>query len=312
MNNPLKALLGSRVMPITLPKSSLNPITHIELVTLAIEVSAVQKHNEAIQQAASQAAARLSLQSFGGGGFGTGTPAAGAGAWGAAGGGVAGGGIAGGTSGGGYVAIPEGPDTDVPESEFDADVGLPAAEEFASDEDLNSARVGAGVYYALPVDTSVQTGTAAQYESGYGASQAVKPITPGAVAPTFSATPSFVAVTRTVIDAIAGSVYFQLLNRGRAPLKMSAVINGRFGDFELFNTSIQKMLPPSRKPVKFKADYAFEGDDAGLFARALMTEAGPTSKATLVLDALLRWNAFTHKITDARTVDAVIAENITL
>jgi len=236
----------------------------------------------------------------GGGVGGRGGGGGGAGAWG------------GSPSGGGYVAIPEGPDTDVPESDFDADVGLPAAEEFASDEDLNSARIGAGVYYALPVDTSVQTGTAAQYESGYGASQAVKPITPGAVAPTFSATPSFVAVTRTVIDAIAGSVYFQLLNRGRAPLKMSAVINGRFGDFELFNTSIQKMLPPSRKPVKFKADYAFEGDDAGLFARALMTEAGPTSKATLVLDALLRWNAFTHKITDARTVDAVIAENITL
>lgn len=301
MNNPLKSLLGSRVMPITLPKSSLNPITHIELVTLALEVSSVAKHKEAVQQATSQAASRLSLQAFGG--FGASTPSSGTGSF----AGGAGGGPTGGTPGGGYVGIPEEPDADVP----DYDVGSPEAEEFASDEDLDAARVGSGLYYALPT-APAPGGVATQYDSGYGAGQAVRPATPGAPAPTFTAQPSFVAVTRTVIDAVAGSVFFQLLNRGRAPLRMSAEVNGRFGDFELFNTRIERMLPPGRKPIKFKADYAFEGDDAGLFAKSLMAEAGPTSKATLVLDALLRWNAFTHKITDARTVDAVIAESVTL
>lgn len=293
MPSALSSLFGNRILPVTAPKSSLNPITRVAIVAERMEIAAITyEQREApspvgISQAARLSSyslscrpRRLSLQAFGV----PSQPANGMSQWGGAaptppsspangafgGVGVPGGGFEGGTGGvgmpsPGYVGIPE-------------DYG-----QATSISDFDQAQVGFG---AIAV--------------------------PSAALPPPSKTPQVQAVSKegkpvTIVPvAVSGLVYFSLVNGGHLPIKVSAEVYGRHGDHELFVTAVEKTLPQNSKPVSYRAQFALEGEDATEFVILLMEEYNKDKKATVVLDAVLRWRMFTHKVSDARAVDVTL------
>ena len=299
MTSPLKGILGSRVMPVTLPKSSLNPITHLVLTALSLEIVSTTKHNEATKQDQSAYVKRLSLAGISS--FNTqpapGFDAASRSPYSVPNGG-SGGGAAGGT-GGGQVTIPGYVE---PVADEGGDVVVADAEEPFSN--------GGGLYQVAGGTQQYAPG-AEPYVPGGGGFGYVVQTDSAPPFPTDVSQPTVTQISVTVIDAIAGAVYFQLANRGKMPLAATVEVRGRFGDLELFSTPpVKRTFPPNLKPVKYKSEFKFEGEDAGYFWKAIQDEAGPTSKATVVLDALIKWNFFNHKITDARPVGVVGFENL--
>ncbi len=320
MPSPLKGVLGSRVMPVTLPHTSLNPITHLNLLALSLEIASVAKHSEPVRSASQDYSIsshimglgckprRLSLQAAQTGlhpGYGDPNWTGGLLAPAPDGVGGSGGGVGGGT-GGGLVTTP-GFEEPTPEQPGGI---ITDGEEVSPDSEVIQPSVPGGGMYMVPGGSQgLIPGAEPWTPGGGGFGDIVQPDAPAF--PTQPSTPGLTQLTVTVVDSIAGSVFYQIANRGRMPLPATVEVLGRYGDLELFHTPpVVRTFPPNLQPVKYKSDFIVEANDAQWFWEAIGDESGPAGKATLVLDCLIKWKVFSHKVSDARQVAVSGLENL--
>lgn len=301
----LSPILGNRALPFTAPKSSFNPITHVEVVAEEIDIASVAiATTSAITTPSFAKSASLGMRprslqagmfsaqpsgfvaqpstftilptddtgvdvdtSFGGGVSG-GEPEETGGDFGAE---VP---AAGGGSTGIVVGVPSGTGAQVSPTLLDAYM-TPGVQPF---HEGPAAQPDTAQTFVIPAE-----GAQADLLMGQGA----------------------VAIPVSVreVVGIVGAAVFSLLNTGRRPLPIDAEVYGRVGSVEIFVARVKKTLPAHGVPVRIRAAFQLEGDAAKDFYDALMAEYGETSKATLICDVVVKWAIFKHKVSDARPVD---------
>ena len=331
----LGILSGRKLQPITRPFSAMHPITKIGIEVLSLEVAQVQSHvvnllqqaQQQQQQMAIQAqlaglqgttmkfhgpysARTMGLQSFGGAAF---APAGGGGGVSQGGAGVITAPDMGVTlpvyTGGGLVDAGDELDFIEDEGLGVLDVDLPV-EEVSAASLFDDTQVGVGLVSPGPAaGAGIITGiarptpTGSIYDQPAPTSYAI--VQPGYAGPTITL-PSGPAtrqpLTQTVYDRVSGLVFFALTNAAPFRMRVDVEVSGRFSDFELFRTRIQKELPGRGGIAQYKTGFAVEGAETQDFMRDLKTDYGEDSKIILVVDAVVKWMNNTHRISDARAV----------
>ena len=334
-------ILGKRVQPFTRPFSQLHPITKVRVIADAIEIAKVDKKVVDLMQHLAQqqqqlpqgsmvahlgpvnpnpttfklgrAAGILPLQfaTFEGAAPG-GDPASWAPSLAPGGGG---GGLPGG--GGGTISPRDLITLPVEEEEglFVIEDSISLEEETAADA-FDDMQVGAGVVPSRPAAGSVVEATAVPpglITVAAAPTGIVPPVIPGVVPitlPSPGTQPTIVPGSQTVYQGIQGQTYFTVENKAAFGMDLDIEVSGRFSDFELFTTRFKKTIKGRGGMGRFRSAFALIGDDAQAFARDMKTELGRKGKATLVVDAVLRWHGNVHKVSDAVLVDVINADLI--
>ena len=199
------------------------------------------------------------------------------------------GGGSGGGSGGGVIPslpvyTPVLPDTIITETDTEEDTSIsrvappkpaPSITTSIADQIIS----GGGLYVTPDAGGSI-------IAPGPGGTQPIE-------APTITTGPT----TYTYKD-IQGYVLFNIENKSMNPMPLSALVSARIGDTELVRTNFQTRLMPL-KTKQFKSDFILQGDQSALVKaiKGDLTGNTPFPEAvTITLDAVVQWHLFRNSV----------------
>lgn len=106
---------------------------------------------------------------------------------------------------------------------------------------------------------------------------------------------------KRLITSVSGNVIFGLTNKSRFDMPVTIKVMARYSDFDLINTDFEKILGRGGQMHKFKSSFTIAGSDvADPFINQLLSEIKETGgKAVLILDAQVRWKWARHNISSA-------------
>ena len=124
-------------------------------------------------------------------------------------------------------------------------------------------------------------------------------ITPGVpVAPTITTGPT----TYTYKD-LKGHVVFNIENKSMNQMPFSALVSVRIGEVELVRTNFKTRLMPL-KTKQFKSEFILEGDQSALVKaiKGDLTASAFPEAVVITIDAVIQWHMFRNSVTQTLTV----------